>query len=159
MVWAAYSGPIAAGGPPTSRINPSEGFPNRATAATWSATSGGIGAGTNPAGIPSGTSLRRWLDAYVEQGSMFDGLARTLASPPRADDERSTCQLARSAGGALVARVAAAGLVRDDIDIADVLDIAATIAWVGEQPERDAGQRDRLLRVVIDGLRPANAPT
>ena len=103
-------------------------------------------------------ALRRWLDAYVEQAGMFDGLARTLASPPRADDKRSTCQLARSAGGALVARAAAAGLIRDDINIADVLDIAAAIAWVGEQPERDAGQRDRLLRVVVDGLRPANAP-
>jgi hypothetical protein len=67
--------------------------------------------------------------------------------------------LARSAGGALVARAAAAGLVRDDIDIPDVLDIAAAIAWVGKQPERDAGQRDRLLRMVVDGLRPANAPT
>lgn len=33
--------------------------------------------------------------------------------------------------------------------------LAAAIAWVGEQPERDAGQRDRLLRVVVDGLRPA----
>jgi hypothetical protein len=54
-------------------------------------------------------------------------------------------------------RPAAAGLIRDDIDIADVIDIAAAIAWVGEQPERDAGQRDRLLRVVVDGLRPAAA--
>jgi hypothetical protein len=36
--------------------------------------------------------------------------------------------------------------------------LAAAIAWGGEQPERDAGQRDRLLRVVVDGLRPANAP-
>jgi AcrR family transcriptional regulator len=103
-------------------------------------------------------ALRRWLDAYVAQASMFDGLARTLVRPPRVDDERSSCQLARSAGGALVARAAAAGLVRDDIDIADVLDIAAAVAWVGEQPERDAGQRDRLLRVVVDGLRSANAP-
>lgn len=102
-------------------------------------------------------ALRRWLDAYVALGSMFDGLARTLTRR-RADDERSSCQLARSAGGALVARAAAAGLIRDDIDIADVLDIAAAVAWVGEQSERDAGQRDRLLRVVVDGLRPANAP-
>ncbi|MDT5367522.1 MAG: hypothetical protein QOC62_1953 [Mycobacterium sp.] len=101
--------------------------------------------------------LRRWLDAYVAQAGMFDGLARTLTRR-RADDERSTCQLARSAGGALVARAAAAGLIRDDIGIADVLDIAAAIAWVGEQPERDAGQRGRLLRLIIDGLRPANAP-
>jgi AcrR family transcriptional regulator len=104
------------------------------------------------------SAMRRWLVAYVEQAGMFDGLARTLTRP-RADDERSTCQLARSAGGALVARAAAAGLVRDDIDIADVLDLAAAIAWVGEQPERDVGQRDRLLRVAVDGLRPANAPT
>ncbi|MDT5370421.1 MAG: hypothetical protein QOC62_4852 [Mycobacterium sp.] len=103
-------------------------------------------------------ALRRWLDAYVAQASMFDGLARTL-SRPRPDDEWSTCQFARSAGGALVARAAAARLIRDDIDIADVLDIAAAIAWVAEQPERDAGQRDRLLRVIIDGLRPADAPT
>jgi hypothetical protein len=59
----------------------------------------------------------------------------------------------------LVARAAAAGLVGDRIDIADVLGIAAAIACVGEQPERDAGQRERLLRVVVDGLRPARAPT
>jgi AcrR family transcriptional regulator len=103
-------------------------------------------------------ALRRWLDAYVEQASMFDGLARTLVTSPWAPaDEPSTCQLARSAGGALVARAAAAGLVRDDIDIDDVLDMAAAIAWVGEHPGRGADQRQRLLRVLIDGLRPANA--
>jgi AcrR family transcriptional regulator len=44
-------------------------------------------------------ALRRWLDAYVAHASMFDGLARTLTRR-RADDERSSCQLARSAGGA-----------------------------------------------------------
>src|ERR1700730_1915394 len=102
-------------------------------------------------------ALRRWLDAYIAQASMFDGLARTLTRR-RADDERTSCQLARSAGRALVARAAAAGLVRDDIDIADVLDLAAAIAWVGEQPERDAGQRDRLLKVGIDRLRAGHAP-
>jgi AcrR family transcriptional regulator len=103
-------------------------------------------------------ALRRWLDAYVEQASMYDGLAGTLVAPPRADEERCTCQLSRGAGAALIARAAAAGLIRDDIDIADVLDIAAAIAWVGEQPERDASQRNRLLQVVIDGLRPAEIP-
>src|ERR1700736_4514882 len=54
MVFAAYSGPMAIGGAPTSPINRSEGFPNRVTAATWLATAGGIGAGTNAAGTPSG---------------------------------------------------------------------------------------------------------
>jgi hypothetical protein len=97
-----------------------------------------------------------WLDAYIEQGSVFEGLARTLASPPPAAGEDSTCHLARSSGAALVARAAAAGAIRDDIGIVDVLDLAAAIAWVGEQPERDTAARHRLLRLVIDGLRPRN---
>ena len=98
-------------------------------------------------------ALRRWLDAYIAQGSIFQGLARTLASPPQAADENSTCRLAHSAGAALVTRAAEAGLIREDTGIDDVLDFAAAIAWVGEQPQRDSGQRERLLRVVIDGLR------
>jgi len=102
-------------------------------------------------------ALRQWLGAYIEQGSTFQGLAHTLASPPPTADKDSTCQLARGAGAALVARAVDAGLLRDDVDVDDVLDIAAAIAWVGEQPERDATQRERLLRVVIDGLRPRSA--
>jgi hypothetical protein len=63
-----------------------------------------------------------WLDAYVQQTSMFDGLAQPLAiSRGRPATSRAPAELARSAGGALVARAAAAGLVRDDIDIDDVL--------------------------------------
>lgn len=95
-------------------------------------------------------ALHRWLTAYVEQGGVFEGLARTLASPPAG--ESSTCRMARDAGGALVARAAKAGLMQADTHIGDVLDMAAAIAWVGEQPDRDADQRARLLRLVINGL-------
>jgi AcrR family transcriptional regulator len=102
-------------------------------------------------------ALRRWLDAYIEQGSMFQGLARTLASPPPAAGEDSTCHLVRSAGAQLVARAVNTGMLRDDVGIDDVLDMAAAIAWIGEQPERDIAQRNRLLRVIIDGLRPGIA--
>src|SRR5215207_33142 len=56
MVLAAYSGPMTTGGAPTSRMNRSDGLPNRTTAAMWLATSGGIGGGTSPAGTPSGTA-------------------------------------------------------------------------------------------------------
>lgn len=101
-------------------------------------------------------ALHRWLAAYVEQGSVFEGLARTLASPPAG--ESSTCRMARDAGGALVARAAKAGLVHRDTQIGDVLDMAAAIAWVGEQPDRDANQRARLLRVMVNGLRVGPTP-
>jgi len=99
-------------------------------------------------------ALHQWLVAYIEQGSTFQGLASTLASPPPAADEKSTCTLARAAGAALVGRAIDAGVLRDDVDADDVLDMAAAIAWVGEQPGRDAANRERLLRVIVDGLRP-----
>ena len=38
-------------------MNRVEGFPNSTTAATWSATSAGIGVGTSAAATPSGTSF------------------------------------------------------------------------------------------------------
>jgi AcrR family transcriptional regulator len=98
-------------------------------------------------------ALHRWLDAYVQQGSMFDGLARTLANPPAAADQHSTCRQARDAGVALFDRARDAGLIRSDIGAHDVLDMAAALAWIAEQPDRDSNQRDRLLVVLLDGLR------
>ncbi len=59
IVLAAYCGPITIGGAPNWRIKSSEGFPNRTTAATWSATSGAIGWGMydrNAAGTSDGTA-------------------------------------------------------------------------------------------------------
>ena len=98
-------------------------------------------------------ALHQWLDAYIEQGGAPSRAGPPLASPPPTADENSTCHLARRAGAALVARASDEGLLRDDIGIDDVLDMAAAIAWVGEQPQRDAAQRGRLLNVVMDGLR------
>jgi hypothetical protein len=45
------------------------------------------------------------------------------------------------------------GDLRDDTRPQDVLDMAAAIAWIGEQPDRDPAQRDRLLELLVDGLR------
>ncbi len=56
MVLSAYSGPTAICGSLIARINRVFGFPIKATAATRSATSGGIGFGT-PSGAPSGMTF------------------------------------------------------------------------------------------------------
>jgi hypothetical protein len=40
-----------------ARMNRVDGLPNKATAAMWLATSGGIGAGTSVGETPSGTTL------------------------------------------------------------------------------------------------------
>src|SRR5438128_1448247 len=54
MVLGAYSGPMTTGGAPASLNHFADGLPNRTTAATWFAISGGIGGGTNAAGTLSG---------------------------------------------------------------------------------------------------------
>ena len=56
MVLAAYAGPTSTCGWLITRMNRAFGFPNRATAATWLATSAGIGLGT-PSGAPSGMTF------------------------------------------------------------------------------------------------------
>jgi AcrR family transcriptional regulator len=95
-------------------------------------------------------ALREWLAAYIAQAGMFDGLANTLVSAPT--ESITACRMSREAGAELVRRAVAAGAIRDDANIADVLDLAAAIAWVGEQPERDEAHRARLLEIVMDGI-------
>jgi AcrR family transcriptional regulator len=97
-------------------------------------------------------ALRRWLGAYIEQLSVFQGLAATLMNPP-ACDERHTCRRALAAGTALIDAAASAGVIRADVDADDVLDMAAAIAWIGEQPSRGARHRKRLLELLVAGLR------
>jgi AcrR family transcriptional regulator len=97
-------------------------------------------------------ALVRWLDAFVTQGSTFRGLAGTLVAPATEGGD-GNCVRSQLSGRALVQRASDDGLLRADLDARDVLDLAAGIAWVGEQPDRDDAQRDRLLRILVDGLR------
>ncbi|MGH3637781.1 MAG: TetR/AcrR family transcriptional regulator [Mycobacterium sp.] len=97
-------------------------------------------------------ALHAWLSAYIEQGNVFKGLAETLVRPSEAG-ENSACRAARDAGTALLERAVHHGDLRDDTRPQDVLDMAAAIAWIGEQPDRDPAQRDRLLELLVDGLR------
>jgi AcrR family transcriptional regulator len=99
-------------------------------------------------------ALEIWLDAYIDQGTVFKGLAETLVAPPAdGSGELDACHRAREAGAALIARAVQAGAFRRDLEAADVLDMVAAIAWVGEQQPHPAGQRGRLLRLLIDGMR------
>lgn len=99
-------------------------------------------------------ALGQWLTVYIGQAGVFDGLARSLVAPPDDDDDgKDACRASRAAGATLLARAVDAGALRDDADIDDLLDMAAAIAWVGEQPGRDERQRERLVRILVDGLR------
>jgi len=98
-------------------------------------------------------ALEVWLNAYAEQGSMFKGLAETLVNPVAESDDLDSCRQAREAGTALIARAVHEGAFRPDVRAEDVLDMVAAVTWVGEQPNRQAGQRERLLNLLVTGMR------
>ena len=52
-------------------------------------------------------------------------------------------------------RAQAAGAIRDDVEIMDVLTLVSAIAHAGELTGEGSGLSDRLLTVAIDGLRRA----
>ena len=101
----------------------------------------------------SAHALEAWLNAYVEQGSMFTGLAETLVNPVAESDDLDSCRQAREAGTALIARAVQEGALRADVRAEDVLDMVAAVTWVGEQPNRQAAQRERLLNLLVAGMR------
>ena len=99
-------------------------------------------------------AVHRWLDAYIEQSARYEGLARTLASPPAVADEHSICWRAIEAGMALIRGAAEAGALRADAGADDVRHLAVAIAWVDGQLPPDPDRRARLLQTVLDGIRP-----
>lgn len=98
-------------------------------------------------------ALRNWLDAYIRQGSVYDGLAATLVDVAPGGDAMSSCHLARAAGAQLIRRAADHRQIDPDTDVDDVLDMAAAIAWVGRRRDQDVGRCERLLTLLFDGLR------
>jgi AcrR family transcriptional regulator len=99
-------------------------------------------------------AVHRWLDAYIEQSGKYQGLARTLASPPAAADEQSICWRAIEVGMNLIDRAAETGALRPGTDSNDVRHLAAAIAWVDGQLPPDPDRRARLVQTVLDGIRP-----
>ncbi|MEV6175034.1 helix-turn-helix domain-containing protein [Streptomyces sp. NPDC051954] len=100
-------------------------------------------------------AVHLWLDAYIEQSGMYEGLARTLVNPQAAAvDEQSICWRAIEVGMTLIRRAGEAGVLRADADAEDVRSIAVAIAWMDGALPPDPTRRGRLLRMVLDGIRP-----
>ncbi|MGH9213684.1 MAG: TetR/AcrR family transcriptional regulator [Acidimicrobiales bacterium] len=100
-------------------------------------------------------ALTRWLRALVDHAARFRGLAAsiTAAAPTTYDGAlANSCASVNAAGSALMAQARAAGVLRDDVADADIIDLTASIAWIREHAPRDDGQIDRLLGLVIDAI-------
>ncbi|MGH2600730.1 MAG: TetR/AcrR family transcriptional regulator [Dehalococcoidia bacterium] len=107
-----------------------------------------------------GDALAIWLRANLALASMSHGLGGAVMNT-MLDGETglsSSCTLMSAAAEALLVRAQQSGVVRADADIASVLRLANAIALATlDAPDR-AAQSERLLSLVLDGLR-HQAPT
>lgn len=102
-----------------------------------------------------GEALSEWLQTYVSFGAVKRGLMGPLTTALGQDSDLfATCKsMVKSTGGQLVERAQAAGAIREDVNVTDVLMLASAIAHAGELTREGSDLSGRLLAVAIDGLR------
>jgi AcrR family transcriptional regulator len=103
-----------------------------------------------------GAALESWLRALLAfsraKHSMMSALLATLGK----DSElMSSCSTAiMDAAGTLLKRAQQAGVVRADADAGDLIRLMHAVSLATQRAPSDPGQTDRLLRLILDGLRP-----
>ena len=103
-----------------------------------------------------GDALAAWLHTLVSFSSTKRTLTAAMVATLDKDSElMSTCsKLIRDAGDSLIARCQQAGVVRADVNSTDVVRLVHGISMVTERTPNEPGQADRMLTLVLDGLRP-----
>jgi AcrR family transcriptional regulator len=106
---------------------------------------------------PPAQALAEWLQAFVGYAVGKRGL--TAALREILGDRKNSFFLEcgrelKAAAGRLLDRAQQAGVVRADVQAIDLLRLVHGIVLATEQGGDDIGQADRLLTVVLDGLRP-----
>jgi AcrR family transcriptional regulator len=116
-----------------------------------SARAGELGRAESP-----GDALAEWLRALVRfsstKRSMTSALLATLGKD---SDLLSSCsQVICGAAESLLSRAQQAGVVRPDADARDLIRLVHAVNIATERPPVDPGQADRMLALILDGLRP-----
>lgn len=107
----------------------------------------------------AGVALATWLRELVTHVQTYRGLTAALANSyvtANGTQLCATCDVIADAGAALLARAQAAGEIRKDAEVREVILTAHSAAWIAEQT-KDPSAVDRLLGILFDGLRAAPA--
>ncbi len=106
-----------------------------------------------------GDALADWLRALVKFSSTKRSLTTALlATLGKDSDLLSSCgQRIRGAAESLLARGQQAGVVRPDADAGDLIRLVHAVNIATERRPTDPGQADRMLALILDGLRPQPA--
>jgi len=101
-----------------------------------------------------GEALIAWLRAVVEHAAVNRGLGASLIMGAHAADLGSSCHHVISAAGQrLLVRAQRERAVRSDLAIDDLLRLVNAISLATEQEANRVDHADRLLAIVVNGLR------
>src|SRR4051812_10207069 len=104
---------------------------------------------------PPAQALLDWLRGFVTVIAEKRGLAAALTEEGRTSELFSECHTMINATGArLLDQAKAAGAVRADADLGDVLKMAKAFALAAESSPEGPALAERLLVLSMDGLRP-----
>jgi AcrR family transcriptional regulator len=101
-------------------------------------------------------ALSTWLRAAVRHGLTYRGLSTAVMNSAldRGEGLVSTWHAEIfEVGAALLARARQSGVVVADADDADVLKMIGAIAWAAQDTRDSSAQADRLLTLLLNGLR------
>jgi AcrR family transcriptional regulator len=103
------------------------------------------------AALPPWEALVEWLGRYVAFAATKRVLTEALLEVSETAEVLTACRGAiAGAGSALLDRAQAAGVVRPDVILMDVLKMVGGIALM---PTTDPNEKERMLRLALDGLR------
>ncbi|HWE88936.1 MAG TPA: helix-turn-helix domain-containing protein [Pseudonocardiaceae bacterium] len=106
-------------------------------------------------------ALATWLCAALRHGLTYRGLAAAVLNSAldRGNDLGSTWHAEMfEVGAALLARARQSGVIVADADAADVLKMVGAIAWAAQDAPDSSAQADRLLALLMNGLRHGGLP-
>jgi AcrR family transcriptional regulator len=101
-----------------------------------------------------GKALAEWMRAFAAFGRTKRSLSAALMATLGKDSELlSACsKVLRSCTEALLSRAKEGGLVRPDVQAADLLRLTHALIMATEAPGSDPGQADRMFSLLMDGL-------
>ena len=101
-------------------------------------------------------ALADWLRDLMAFAATKRNLTSSLMSSPeskRSEVAVSCSAMVREAADGLLARAQRSGEIRPDVDATDLLRLSHALALASELPSTHADQPERLLQVLLDGLR------